>query len=81
MALLLARRLIQAAAILFGVALITFLHVVVGELAPKTIEPHAVSFFITVLSRASCSDRDVSKIEVTMSRNDSVCSAARRAWS
>jgi hypothetical protein len=35
-----------------------------------------VSFFMTVLSRASCSDRFVSKIVVTMSRNDSVHSDA-----
>ena len=40
-----------------------------------------VSFFITVLSRASCSDRFVSNSVVTMSRNDSVHSVARRTWS
>ena len=40
-----------------------------------------VSFFMTVLSRASCSDKLVSKIVVTMSRSDSVHSAARRTWS
>ena len=42
---------------------------------------HAVSFFITVLSRASWSDSDVSKIDVSMSRSDSLHSAARIAWS
>jgi len=40
-----------------------------------------VSFFMTLLSRASCSDRLVSKTVVTMSRNDSVHSDARRTWS
>ena len=40
-----------------------------------------VSFFITVLSRASCSDRLVSKIVVIMSRSDSVHSETRSTWS
>ena len=40
-----------------------------------------VSFFMTVLSRASCRERFVSKIVVIMSRNDSVDSEARSTWS
>jgi len=45
------------------------------------IAAQAVSFFITVLSRASCRDRLVSKMVVTMSRSDSVHSATRSTWS
>jgi hypothetical protein len=40
-----------------------------------------VSFFMMVLSRASCNERLVSNTVVTMSRNDSVHSAARMTWS
>ncbi len=45
------------------------------------IAPQEASFFMIVLSRASCSDRLVSKTEVTMSRSDSDHSAARNTWS
>ena len=39
------------------------------------------SFFMTMLSRASCSDRLVSNTDATMSRSDSVHSEARSTWS
>ena len=42
---------------------------------------HPVSFFMMVLSRASCSDRLVSNTVVTISRSDSVHSEARITWS
>jgi hypothetical protein len=45
------------------------------------IAAHPVSFFITVFSLASCSDRFVSNTVVTMSRNDSVHSDTRSTWS
>ena len=45
------------------------------------IAAHAVNFFITVLSRASINERFVSKTLLSMSRSDSVHSAARSTWS
>ena len=57
------------------------LWVAVTAVGTAMMAPQDASFFITVFSRASCSDRLVSKTELTMSRSDSVHSAARRTWS
>ena len=45
------------------------------------IAAHPVSFFITMFRWESCKDRFVSKMESTMSRSESVHSAARITWS